>query len=145
VILIDGGKLVDPITRAGTMQSARQLLRLLTDNFILRADASVDIVTSKVDLIEACADRAAFDTLFQTFKERLIKDFGGKVAELTFHDIAARDPTTTFPPAFGVAELLSSWCASLPAAPSQAGVGPPLVYDSEFDRMLIRTSFEPTL
>jgi len=145
VILIDGGKLADPITRAGTMQSARQLLRLLTDNCILRSDTSIDIVTSKIDLIEACVDRAAFEAMFQTFKDRLVKDFTSKVAELAFRDIAARDPTTTFPPAFGVAELLSAWCSSLPTAPTPTAVRPTIVYDTEFDRMLTRTPPEPFL
>ncbi len=139
VILVDGGKLADPITRAGTMQSARQLLRLLTDNQILRADASVDVVTSKVDLIETCADREAFDAMFQTFKDRLARDFGGKLAALSFCDIAARDPTSVFPPAYGVAELLTAWCGTSPASPPPAAPSPAIVYESEFDRMVSRT------
>ncbi len=143
VILVDGGKLADPITRADTMQSARQLLRLLTDNQILSADASVDVVTSKVDLIDTCADREGFEAMFQTFKERLARDFGGNVAELSFRDIAARDPTNALPPAYGVAELLTAWCATSPASSPQTAPSPAIVYESEFDRMVTRTPPEP--
>jgi len=137
VILVDGGRLVNPEERASALQGARQMLRVLVDNDALDVRSNVQIVTSKWDLVDASVERQAISAALTAFQTRLSADFGGRVATLTYWNIAARDPTTQMAPAFGLDALLVDWAT--PAAELPIIPGPPLDLTSEFDRLLVRT------
>jgi Double-GTPase 2 len=101
VLLLDGRRVADPIERNGAIQSARQILRVLLDNGALDLTSIVQVVTTKFDLIAAGPDVQQIDNVLAAFRERLFADFALRLKSLSFHDIAARDPTTKFAPAHG--------------------------------------------
>lgn len=137
VILIDGGRLANPEERASALQGARQMLRALVDNDALDARSNIQIVTTKWDLVEASVERDAIGAALTAFQTRLSADFCGRVAMLTYWNIASRDPTTHMTPAYGLDALLADWATppvAMPVSPA-----PPLDLTSEFDRLLVRT------
>ncbi|MEA3197346.1 MAG: hypothetical protein QOF32_1398 [Gammaproteobacteria bacterium] len=137
VLLLDGGRVADPIERAGAIHSVRQTLRLFLDNDALGPTSIVQVVTTKIDLIAASPDGPEIADKLTGFRDRLFIDFGPRLKALSFHDIAARDPTSKFAPAHGLDTLIEDWATPrsryMPVAP------PPLELISEFDRLLVRT------
>jgi len=140
VLLLDGARAVDPIERNGALQSVRQTLRMLLDNGGIDAFSCVQIVTTKVDLISASSDAQACRDNVSAFCQRLTSDFGQRLASLSYHDIAARDPTGTLVSAHGLDTLLLDW--TILHAPAVRYCPRPIPLDSEFDRLLDRTPME---
>lgn len=140
VLLLDGGRVVDPIERNGALQSVRQTLRVLLDNGGIDVTSIVQVVTTKIDLISANPDAQACRNSISQFCQRLTSDFGPKVASLSFHDIAARDPTGATAPAYGLDSLLRDWTTS--RRRNVRYVPRPPTLHSEFDRLLDRTPME---
>jgi hypothetical protein len=141
VLLLDGGRVVNTVERAGAMQSVRRTLRVLLDGGGLGSSSVVQVVTTKVDLIAKVAEAAEktrIDSLLEDFRERLRSDFGPRLDDLSFFDIAARDPDAQFSPAFGVDNLLRSWVESVSTLGTRRP-REPLPLRSEFDRLLART------
>jgi hypothetical protein len=140
VLLLDGGRVADPVERNGAIQSVRQILRVLLDNDALCSASIVQVVTTKVDLISASQNGQEIADALATFRNGLTTDFAPRLKSLSFHDIAARDPTNTFAPAHGLDALIKDWATPrpryIPPAP------PPLALHGEFDRLLTRTSIE---
>lgn len=141
VLLLDGERIADPVERAEAMQATRQNLRALLDGGALDSNAIVQVVTTKIDLLLEHPERDTVEHHKQLFCDRLLQDFGPRVRELTFWDIAARAPDPEFEPALGVEALVCSWL-------EEPGRRSPLVVQSivplknEFDRLLIRTPLE---
>ncbi len=140
VLLLDGRRVADPIERNVAIQSARQTLRVFLDTGAIDSTSIVQVVTTKFDLITASADAQEIGGALAAFRERLITDFAGRLKCLSFHDIAARDPTTTFAPAHGLDILLKDWAR--PRARYTPLAQPSLASNSEFDRLLRRTPME---
>lgn len=136
-LLMDGGRIADPVHRSGAMQSVRQTLLAFLDGGALSEISRVQVVTTKVDLLAEAPGKQALDTLLEQFRTGLQRDFGGRLGELSFWEVAARDPHGGFLPAYGVEQLLASWCASTPTALTRAPLQ--IALDTEFDRLLSRT------
>jgi hypothetical protein len=140
VLLLDGGRVADPVERHGAIQSVRQILRVFLDNDALGSTSIVQVVTTKIDLISASQSGQDIADAIATFRNGLTSDFAPRLKSLSFHDIAARDPTNTLAPAHGLDALIVDWATPrpryIPPAP------PPLALRSEFDRLLARTSIE---
>ena len=141
VLLLDGSRIADPVERAEAMQSVRQTLRAFLDGGALHASSVVQVVTTKIDLLNKLEDKPAIDTLLADFQRRLDSDFGPRVGRLAFFSVSARDPDGQLAPAFGVDALFSDWAeaSSHTATPSKAES---VVLHSEFDRLLLRTPTE---
>lgn len=137
VLLMDGGRIADPVHRAGAMQSVRQTLRAFLDGGALSRTSRVQVVTTKVDLLEDHPAKDEIDTRLEEFRNRLKTDFGERLGILSFWEVAARDPQRGLPPAHGVEQLLASWCASTSVAVARAPLR--IVLNTEFDRLLSRT------
>jgi len=140
VLLLDGHRVADPVERAGAIQSVRQTLRVFLDNGALGLSSIVQIVTTKIDLIAASKDEQEIRGVLSAFRDRLNADFAPRLKSLSFHDIAARDPTNGFAPAHGLDTLVEDWATPRPRYTSRAL--PPLALQSEFDRLLVRTPLE---
>jgi hypothetical protein len=143
VLLLDGRRVADPIERNGAIQSTRQILRVLLDNGALGPTSIVQVVTTKFDLIAASPDVQKIDNVLAAFRERLFADFAGRLKSLSFHDIAARDPTTKFAPAHGLDALLVDW--STHRSRYTLSPRPAFALNCEFDRLLTRTPLEAPL
>lgn len=137
VILLDGGRVADPIERSGAMQSVRQTLRAFLDGGALSDQSCVQVVTTKLDVLVEKMQQADLDSLFTPFEASIMKDFGPRLKELTFWKTAARDPKRKFDPAFGVDTLVEKWASTGPT-------NRPIVQhtnglSTEFDKLLTRT------
>jgi hypothetical protein len=140
LLLLDGGRVTDPIERTGAMEGVRQTLRAFLDGGALDTRSIVQIVTTKVDLLAGQPERQALDSRLGAFQERLKADFGHRLGDLTFWDIAARDPRGVLPAAHGIDALFADWASPRqPLVPRFEPVGP---FRSEFDRLLRRTAME---
>ena len=134
LLLLDGGRVATPTERAGAIQAVRQTLRALIEGGALSSTANVQVVTSKVDLIQSHANRTSLESQLAEFRSQLQQDFGGLLGALTFWDIAARDPTGTLLPAHGLAALVKEWTAiSVQRVPPYRRT---LTLRTEFERLL---------
>lgn len=140
VLLLDGRRVADPIERAGATQAVRQTLRVFLDNGALGLMSIVQIVTTKIDLIEAAQDRQRINNVLSAFRDRLTSDFALRLKSLSFHEISARDPKNHFAPAYGLDALVEDWATyRLRHAPPPL---PEITLHSEFDRLILRTPLE---
>lgn len=140
VLLLDGGRVAISAERAGAIQSVRQMLRAFVDGGALGPASKVQIVTTKIDLLVDNADKQAIDSQLAIFRKKLVDDFGGRLADLSFWEISARDPAGKFKPAHGVEELFADWATRRTKMASRSTLKISLL--TEFDKLLLRTPME---
>jgi len=141
-LLLDGGRVANPVERNGALQSVRQTLRVLLDNSALGLISVVQVITTKMDLIAASPQKREIEATLDAFYDRMSVDFARRLKSLSFYSIAARDPTSGFAPGHGLDKLIENW--TTPSSPSIPLTYPPIVSHSEFDRLLLRTPTETT-
>jgi hypothetical protein len=140
VLLLDGGRVVEPANRAGALQSVRQTLRAFLDGGGIGKRTRVQVVTTKVDLLERNPEKDAIKASIHKFKQFLAGSFASKVEELSFWDVSARDPSGEFAPAYGLDALFIDWVAQRPVdSPRTKLIGR---VTTEFDKLLLRTPME---
>jgi hypothetical protein len=100
----------------------------------------VQVVTTKIDLLERHPEKAAINDQLAAFKRRVVQDFAPRLASLTFWDVAARDPEGVYPPAHGVEPLFLEWMTQ--HKPSVRSAAMPVNLLSEFDKLLLRSPLE---
>lgn len=137
VLLLDGARVSNPPERAGALQSVRQSLRVFLDNGAVDETSRVQVVTTKIDLLSPHAEAQDIAAQLAQFRERLRGDFESRLAELSFWDIAARDPRGAFNPAHGLDALLVDWTTSRKISSPSRELATPV--STEFDRLLLRT------
>lgn len=137
VLLLDGARVAAPVERAGALQAVRQSLRVFLDNGAVNANSRVQVVTTKLDLLSNHGDSDLIKGQLKQFSDRLAADFASRVAELSFWEIAARDPQSVFGPAHGLDALLKDWTTARPVDVRPKELAAPV--STEFDRLLLRT------
>jgi hypothetical protein len=137
LLLMDGKRLADPALRSGAMQGVRQMLRAFIDAKVIGGSSVVQVVTTMVDLLEEHEDKDLIETRVTEFRNNLTRDFGSKVAELTYWNVAARDPHGRVPAAFGLAELVVDWTRSRERILPLPLISVPL--ETQRDKLLVRT------
>jgi len=137
VLLLDGARVANPTNRAGAMFAVRQTLQMLTDHSSIGRNDTVQIVLSKIDLVNAASDEAHAKQQIAEFMERIRRDFVNKFAALEYFEIAARALEGDYAPAFGVDSLFESWFRG----PKTRFVisAHPLKISAEFDNLQQRT------
>lgn len=143
MLLLDGSRVADPVERAGALHSVRQTLRAFLDNGAIGPQTIVQVVTTKYDIVAAHTEGPALLDILKDFQGRLEHDFGPRLSELTFWNIAARDPNGAFAPAHGIDALIRDWVQPRKVDPPHSPLELPLV--SEFDRLLMRTPLAENL
>lgn len=138
VLLLDGARVVDHFSRNNALQSVRQTLRALIESGALNATSLVQLVMTKIDLIELSAEKDVIRLEIVSFQERLAKSFSSRLQELTFLEISARDPSGVMEPAYGLDVLIESWASA--RISRQEFIEPRLELHSEFDRLFERTN-----
>lgn len=137
VVMVDGGRVADLTTRAGSFFAVRQTLQMLADHQPKDANYQIQVVVTKTDLIEATEDAAELRTSVNDFKARLKDSFADRFSSLAFFEIAARATMGEYPAAYGVDRLLQSWLAG-PKLRRGVTASETLV-ETEFDLLAART------
>ena len=109
VLLIDGEKLSNPLTRYSAHTDARSLLRSIIEAKMLSSHCTVDIVFTKWDLIEfgdTSSDSKAYIRQIETQFTSLFRLHG---ASLRFCPVAARPSSNVLQFAHGIPRLLQAW------------------------------------
>ena len=140
VLLLDGARVASAVNRAGAVQAVRQTLRSFIDGQGLCRTSRVQVVLTKIDLLARHAEKAAVDEMLSKFIDCLKADFAPRLAELSFWEVAARDPLGEFPVAHGIEPLFRDWVTPRPPVVQRSKSTAPVV--AEFDRLLLRTSLE---
>lgn len=146
VLLLDGARLAKPAERANAATSIRHTLRAFLDGGVLDETGCVQVVITKIDLIEILpeSDKEIVHQFIRDFKDKLRDKFENRVGELTFFDIAARDPTGRLAPAYGVDQLLANWFDRKHQSAVPVDVNA-LPLKREFDLLLARTPMEMSI
>jgi hypothetical protein len=136
VVMVDGRRVADLTTRAGSFFAVRQTLQLLADHQPKDANYQIQIVITKTDLVETAEDATALQVTLDEFKDRLRTSFQDRFQSLVFFDIAARPMIGDYPAASGVDSLLHSW---LVGPKSRTGVSAnEMPLNTEFDLLAER-------
>lgn len=140
VLLLDGARVVDHFSRSNALQSVRQTLRALIDSGALNKSSIVQIVMTKIDLIEGSTEKDIIHAAVDSFQEILKKSFASRLQKLTFWEISARDPSGSMSPAYGLDLLIVGWANA--RIKCHEFFTPQFELRSEFDRLLERTNSE---
>lgn len=137
VIMLDGAKLTDPAQKHNAFAGLRQTLRGLAEINYIGPNSNVQIVISKYDLVLSNADCTSLTKQIEDFNAKLATDYKDRFAELTFWNIAARDPLFRVNFANGLSELLDDWMNKKRTQIKQS-IPILTVEGSEFDMLLNR-------
>jgi len=135
VFILDGERVVDPLRRAEAIASVRHLARAFMDSNAIASQCEIQLVTTKIDLLESDALAGARAAL-EAFEQQFVSAYGSHFSKVDTFRVAARDPKGVMAAGFGLEPLLQSWLK--PA--SQPGMPPPPLPQlaDEFDRLLVR-------
>ncbi len=97
VVMLDGAKLCDTVDRHAAYSDGRTLLRSCLDAEMLGTQSQVDILISKLDIIEHLDDNGNIRTYIDSIKSALRDDFSERVAGMRFIEVAARPEKSTLP------------------------------------------------
>lgn len=140
VLLVDGGKLIEPEQRQGTKNEAIMMLRSCLDAGQLDQRSLVDVLFSKWDLVDASENKCENIAFVDQVEASIKQQFNSRVGQLRFFRVAARREKGNFPLGYGLAEPFSSWVQEAPekTLPTNIQLHEPDDI-SEFDRYLRRT------
>jgi len=136
VVLLDGARIRNRVERAEAVQAVRQMIRALLDGGALSERSVVQVVTTKMDLLAGGDDDAETSQLLTSFRDDLTSAFGARLGELTYWEVAARDPLGKFELAHGVDALLMEWNTPRELPKLRSDVAPEPT--DEFDRLAFR-------
>jgi hypothetical protein len=136
--IIDGERVAAPRMRAEVFASVRNIVRALAETGNIAAQAQIQLVTTKYDLLDGDSMLDAQNALTH-FEQSIIKLLAGKFDVVSFRT-TARDPNAGSEPARGLAPLLKSWLKPQEPAPTNNFKMPEL--SDEFDRLLLRRAIK---
>jgi hypothetical protein len=119
VLIVDGGRLRDPATRASVLTRVRQLLERLSADELPHPDTELALVVTKWDLIVEDPDTLAY---WQAREHQLAADVRELHAGAEHVRVAAGAPAS-FPQDDGVGAL-RSWLLAAPGAPPELPIEP---------------------
>jgi hypothetical protein len=137
VVMVDGRRVAELTTRAGSFFAVRQMLQLLADHQPKDANYQIEVVITKVDLIETAQDAVELRASINDFKNRLKGSFADRFNSLVFFEIAARATQGEYPAAYGVEQLLQSWLIGPKVRSGVSASKTPV--ETEFDLLVQRT------
>ena len=114
VLLIDGEKITRFDRRQRVNNDARMLLRSFLSSNILTKASYVDVLFTKLDLVEKNPDRNEHLEFIKKIKESISAQFDEHFGRLRFFEIAARPEAGVFDLGYGMENLLPSWVEESP-------------------------------
>jgi hypothetical protein len=110
VLLLDGDKLARVESRAEAATDGAALLRSCLDAEMLGRHSLVDVLFTKWDLVQSCADKSGTKAYIAHIEEEMRRRFESRVGRLRFFQVAARPAEgSELPFAYGLSEVLPSW------------------------------------
>ena len=113
-ILVDGARLCDPVQRASALIECSQTLQTLAMSGILAQDVSVNLVMTKLDLVDVHENKTRARGDFESLCGRSLARYGGSVARIDSFKIAACPQNNKHLKGYGVEALVKSWVATEP-------------------------------
>ena len=113
-ILVDGARLCDPVQRASALTECNQALQTLTMSGILAQDVSVNLVMTKLDLVDTHENKARAHRDFESLRDRSLTRYGDSVARVNSFKIAACPQNDKHPKGYGVEALIKNWATTGP-------------------------------
>lgn len=132
--IIDGERVAAPRKRAEVFASVRHMVRAFTGVGNIAAQARIQLVATKCDLLEGESMADARNALLEF--ERSIASMLAGIFDVEMFLTTARDPTSGTKPASGLAPLLRSWLKPLPPVVINNQKMPEL--SDEFDRLILK-------
>jgi hypothetical protein len=117
VLFIDGEKLAQDNKRQEAFMDAELLLRSCIESEMLGRKSFVEVLFSKVDLLEVQKDeeKQKAEEFLEHVKKTLDKRYRAKVGSLKFFSVAARPITKSkLPFGFGLEKIFSYWVEETP-------------------------------
>ncbi len=114
VLLIDGEKITSLDRRQSANNDARMLLRSFLSSSILTKSSYVDVLFTKLDLIEKNPDKNEHLEFIKKIKESISAQFDEHFGRLRFFEIAARPEGGVFDLGYGMENLFPSWVEESP-------------------------------
>jgi hypothetical protein len=139
VLLVDGEKLQTIETQAYTRTNILLLMRRCFEQNMLKANARVDVLLTKWDIVLKQTSQADANKLLSDFKGLVEKEWGAKLGRLNIQQIAARPHySSNLPLCYGLDQVFSRWVEepSIIMKPIQKQMPTPLL-TRMFDRYRI--------
>jgi hypothetical protein len=139
VLLVDGEKLAFPTRREEAYQGAALILRRCVETGILDQQSFVDVVFTKVDLIEATDEEVNTSDFLSRIEQRIKDRYEGNLGRLRFYTVGARHLSNTST-RNQLSDLFSSWVNETPIYDLRYFAPPhlPAASNREFHRYLSR-------
>jgi len=116
ILLIDGGKLIQPEDRQSAKNEATMLLRSCLDAGQLSRYSLVDVLFSKWDLVGTSENQSESIKFIDQVKLSIEQQVRLRVGRLRFFNVAARPEKSNYPLGYGLAEVFPSWVQDTPAS-----------------------------
>lgn len=138
-VLIDGTRLSNQTEQHQVLESVRQFVRCMFDSGAISPKQHLQLVLTKRDDVERSGRADILVANARDVMNRLKRDFGSGFASIEFYEVAARDPSNVFEPAFGCDTLLKSWIGT--PEPRTHAVKPARTAEGHFDRLTLNQTF----
>ena len=113
-ILVDGARLCDLVQRTSALTECTQALQTLAMSDGLAQDVSVNLVMTKLDIVDAHENKARAHSDFDLLGDRILAQCGGSIARINPFKIAACPQNARHPKGYGVEALVKSWIVTEP-------------------------------
>lgn len=136
VVVIDGRRLIDLTFAAEAAAETRGLIRALADSGAVPSTTYVQVVTTKMDLLNGRGKANARSAL-KELQEALTKSFSARFAGFQHFEVTARDPKAKIVLGSGTERLLDLWTAERPKRIPTKPKVPSLT--TQYDRLRLKS------
>ena len=113
-MLVDGARLCDPAQRTSVLTECRQALQTLAMSNNLARAVSVNLVMTKIDIVDAHENKSRAHSDFDSLGKRVLTLYGSSVARINSFKIAACPQNGKHPKGYGVEALIKNWVTTGP-------------------------------
>lgn len=139
-VLVDGGRLIDNMTRHNLKTDIAMMLQALKDREGIRSKPQLAVVLTKFDTVKQSANQSRVESDFDKIREDLTGRLKDYVSSIEIFKVAASPKTGDLPRGDGVSTLLKYWLSSEIQKPNMA-LGE-TSRERYFDRLVVAAELE---
>lgn len=114
-LLLDGGRIANPTQRHATKTDGMMLLRRCIEANMLGKSSYVDILFSRMDLIESSSERTRAISFIEEIKSEIAEKFATSLSRIRFITVASRPKEKQeLGEAYGFNDFLPTWIEESP-------------------------------